>query len=342
MHRISLTNENALDKMNILVVGRTYEEIWKIMEEKYIAAIGVSCIDEYYSMEQWIPEGEKANIRFKETRVGGMIPNAACVMAGQGKKTYLITALNSGPVSQRIKADLQKWNLDLSKCITDDSLSDPKCFILSSPGERTILVSDTSEIRYPVDASLHSFLMGAECIYTSMMEFHRLENCEKLAGELAEHGVKLVFDMETSTFDDREDFLFSYASLLFFNEEGWKKFKGSRDDEAAMAILFAGRVETVVITLGAEGCYCRNREEEIRLPGNKVEVVDTTGAGDTFNCTFTALWLAGEPLNYTAEMANAAGAHAVTVMGARGGIAKQEEIEKWAEGFREKRSVEEK
>lgn len=309
------------------------------MEKKYVVAIGVSCIDEYYSMEKWIPEGEKANVRFKETRVGGMIPNAACVMAGQGIKTYLITALNSGPVSQRIKEDLQKWKLDLSRIIIDDSLSDPKCFILSTPAERTILVSDTSEIRYPVDEELYDFLMGAECIYTSMMEFHRLENCEKLAEELVKNGVKLVFDMETSTFDDCRDFLFSYASLLFFNEEGWNKFKDGQEDETAMRRLFSHCVETVVITLGAEGCYCRNRQEEVRLPGNKVKVVDTTGAGDTFNCTFTSLWLSGESLSYTAEMANAAGAHAVMIQGARGGIADRKEIEKWMKNFREKREV---
>ena len=78
---------------------------------------------------------------------------------------------------------------------------------------------------YKVDKALYDLLINARCIYTSIMEFHRLQNWETLARELTEAGVALIFDVETSTFDRWDDPLFSYADLLFFNEEGWKKFK---------------------------------------------------------------------------------------------------------------------
>lgn len=104
-----------------------------------------------------------------------------------------------------------------------------------------------------------------------------------------------------------------------------------------MESLFRCRAETVVITLGAEGCYCRTREGEVRMPGNRVQAVDTTGAGDTFNCAFTVCMLAGKSLNYAAEFANAAGAHAVTGHGARAGVASIEEIENRMDKFRQER-----
>lgn len=309
------------------------------MKDEYVVAIGVACIDEYYETDHWIPEGEKCNVRWSENRVGGMIPNAACVLAGLGEKTYLVTALNSGSISDVIKKDLEKWKLDLSYVITDDSLSDPKCIIVSTASERSIFVVDTSNVHYKVDEKLHDLLINARCIYTSMMEFHRLENWEELARELTEAGVSLIFDVETSTFDRWDDPLFSYADLLFFNEEGWKKFKNKRSDKEAEKDLLSGNVKIFVITLGESGCYCRSRDKEIRLPGNKVKVVDTTGAGDTFNCSFTACWLRGESPEYAAEYANAAAAHAVTVMGARAGIATKEETEKRMREFRKEREA---
>ena len=307
------------------------------MDENYVVALGVSCIDEYYAADQWVAEGEKGIVRCTGARVGGMIPNAACVFAGLGRKTYMVTPLNSGKNSQIIREDLEQWGLDLSYAVMDESLSDPKCIIVNTPTERTILVSDTSAVRYPVDEKLRALLMGAGCIYTSMMEFHRLEQWETLAEELAGHGVKLVFDLETSTFESWRDPLFAYASLLFFNEEGWKKMKAGRTDEECMEELFRHQTEVVVITLGAEGCYCRSRTEEVRVPGNPVKVVDPTGAGDTFNCTFTECWLSGRPLARGAELANAAGARAVTEYGPRSGIASMEEIKKWMNRFRQER-----
>lgn len=310
------------------------------MEEKYVVALGVACMDEYYAADQWVAEGEKGIVRCTGSKVGGMIPNAACVLAGLGKKTYMITALNSGNNSRIIREDLEKWKLDLSYAITDDRLPDLKCIIVNTPAERTILVSDSSGIRYPVDEPLRELFMGAECIYTSMMEFHRLEGWEELAKSLTENGVKLVFDLETSTFDSWEDPLFQYASLLFFNEEGWKKMKYGRTDRECMEELFCHQAEAVVITLGADGCYCRSRENEVRMPGNPVKVVDPTGAGDTFNCTFTACWLSGMELADAAELSNAAGAHAVTVHGPRGGIASMEDMKKWMELFRQERGEE--
>jgi len=42
----------------------------------------------------------------------------------------------------------------------------------------------------------------------------------------------------------------------------------------------------VVITLGEKGCLLRSRAEACHLPALRVEVVDTTGAGDSFNAAF--------------------------------------------------------
>lgn len=310
------------------------------MKDGYVVALGVPCIDEYGVAEEWPREGEKSVVRWGERKVGGMIPNAACVMAGMGRKTYLVAALNAGPNSEAIRRDLARWGLDLSHLIVDEALPDMRCVIVRTERERTILVPDSSQIRYPVDGKLRQLLLGAGCVYTSMMEFHRLENWEALAGELRENGVGLVFDLETSTFESGEDPLFRYASLLFFNEQGLEKYAAGRDGESCIRALLAGGAEAVAVTLGAEGCYCAAGKERVRLPGNRVEVVDTTGAGDTFNCAFTASWMAGRSLAYAAEFANAAAARAVTVLGSRGGIAPPERIEEWMRAFaRERKEV---
>ena len=285
------------------------------MGKTYAVAIGIACIDEYYHAESWISEGAKGIVRFDHSQVGGMIPNAASVLAKLGTKTYLVTALNSGAYANVIREALENRGLDLSFIITDETISDPKCMIVNTPKERSILVVDSSDVHYPVSDSLRNLLYNATCIYTSMMEFHRIEGWEALASTLKQKGILLSFDCETSTFDNADDILFRYAGILFFNEEGWQKYKGGRTKEEAIQILLKYGVKAIVITLGSNGCYCRSATEEIRLRGHKVPVIDPTGAGDTFNSSFISCLMKGTTLRYAAEFANAAGAYAVTVKG---------------------------
>lgn len=64
----------------------------------------------------------------------------------------------------------------------------------------------------------------------------------------------------------------------------------------------------VVLKMGAEGCLLARRQERLRLPGHRVEAVDATGAGDTFDGAFLARRLLGDDLAAAARYANVAAA----------------------------------
>jgi ribokinase len=75
---------------------------------------------------------------------------------------------------------------------------------------------------------------------------------------------------------------------------------------------------TVVTTLGAEGLVITERDgSEWHVPGHRVDVVDTVGAGDAVCGTLAAGLAHGLPLVDAARRANAAGALATTGPGAR-------------------------
>ena len=46
--------------------------------------------------------------------------------------------------------------------------------------------------------------------------------------------------------------------------------------------------------MAADGCLIATPEERFRLPAHRVEAVDATGAGDTFDGAFLARLLAGD------------------------------------------------
>ncbi|HOG46752.1 MAG TPA: carbohydrate kinase family protein [Anaerolineae bacterium] len=84
--------------------------------------------------------------------------------------------------------------------------------------------------------------------------------------------------------------------------------------EAALAEL-AGRIPTVAIKLGAAGAVARRGDEAARLPAMRVQVVDTTGAGDSFGAGFVYGCLQGLPLAGCLELGILCGGLSTRAMG---------------------------
>ena len=71
--------------------------------------------------------------------------------------------------------------------------------------------------------------------------------------------------------------------------------------------MVARRTGAVVVAkLGAEGALVHDGSSLLRLPAPLVEVVDTTGAGDSFNAAFVAALIRGQEVPAAAEGAVAA------------------------------------
>lgn len=79
--------------------------------------------------------------------------------------------------------------------------------------------------------------------------------------------------------------------------------------------LVKAGVGTVVLTRGARGAQVVTREGVLTVPACPVEVVDTTGAGDSFNGTLAVAVAAGLPMAEAVGRAAAAGALTCTRLG---------------------------
>jgi sugar/nucleoside kinase (ribokinase family) len=71
----------------------------------------------------------------------------------------------------------------------------------------------------------------------------------------------------------------------------------------------------VVGRYGAGGAAAHTAGGVVRAAGHPVEVVDTTGAGDSFDAGFLAAWLAGEPPERALALGNACGALSTRALG---------------------------
>lgn len=87
--------------------------------------------------------------------------------------------------------------------------------------------------------------------------------------------------------------------------------------------------EKLIITEGDKGVKYHNGCEIIYVPSFKVEAVDTTGAGDTFNGALATALINGYNLKDAILFANKAAAISVTKFGAQSGMPYKSEVEKY-------------
>lgn len=81
------------------------------------------------------------------------------------------------------------------------------------------------------------------------------------------------------------------------------------------------------VTEGKNGVRYFDGTQEVLVPGYKVEAVDTTGAGDTFNGAFAVALAEGMSLQNSLKFANRAASLSVMKFGAQGGMPTRSEVE---------------
>ena len=94
------------------------------------------------------------------------------------------------------------------------------------------------------------------------------------------------------------------------------------------AKYFASETRTIIARMGAGGSIAITPDQCIEVPGYKVEVCDTVGAGDVYNGGFIAARLAGCSLLDSVRLGNAVAGYKVSKEGARNSP-KIEELEEF-------------
>ncbi|MBW3490839.1 ribokinase [Bacillus sp. FDAARGOS_1420] len=90
--------------------------------------------------------------------------------------------------------------------------------------------------------------------------------------------------------------------------------------------LLAKYPNKLLMTEGSNGVRFHNGTEVVQVPSIAVDVVDTTGAGDTFNGALAVALSEGEILQKAIRFANIAGGLSVTKLGAQGGMPTRDRV----------------
>ena len=128
------------------------------------------------------------------------------------------------------------------------------------------------------------------------------------------------------------DTLYSLIDIITPNETEAKVLTGIEvhDEESALSaakVLHEKGVKKIIITLGSQGALFYDGNRNFLVPTFKVNAVDTTAAGDTFNGALVKFLDHNEDFTEAIRYANKAAAMSVTRLGAQPSIPYSHELE---------------
>jgi ribokinase len=260
---------------------------------------------------------------------GGVTANFLVATARLGGKSGFIGAVGSDLYGDYLINDFVKEGVDTTFIKKVQEKKTPVNFIFVAKGEKTIIQSPHMQTTKIEQEDLdEDYISNSKLLHTTIIHQDVTEKAVEIAKQ---NNVKISIDLEAQIalrgWDTLEKILTS-ADILLPNKEGAKSITNSNDPEKAAEILVKKGIPIVIITLGSNGVLITTKEFQKRIPTVEVKnVIDTTGAGDTFNGAFSlAYWIKGWDLEKSCVFANAAASLKIQKLGARSGMPNEAEL----------------
>lgn len=267
---------------------------------------------------------------------GGKGSNQAVAIARLGSKVNMVTRVGKDDFGKEAIENFRKEKIDTSLVFEDN---------VESTGTALIVVDDNSDNMIVV-------ALGA-CGKLSEMDVEKAEQAIKESKvvliqletsiEAVETAVKLATKhsnpiiLNPAPYQEFPKEILSSIKFITPNEteaellSGIKIVDRSSTVKAAKTIHQMG-VETVIITLGKEGCFVYTGEADGKfVKGFKVHAVDSTGAGDAFNGGLAHALAHDLELETALQFANATAALSVQKVGTAPSMPRLVDIEKFLE-----------
>lgn len=281
-----------------------------------VIGIGTPCVDFLAHIKEFPRANQSTRLLEYSWQGGGKVPTAMVALARLGARGGIIGVVGDCVWGKFCMDDFKRHGLDTSRMIVDHGKEIAFCLVLSDEKDQ-----GRNIIYHP--GNVRQLAWGdLDRVYITSGKYLHLAEVTPITRQAAlwakERQVRVVFDADGFS-QDIENML-PFIDVFIASEFYYRAVFADEDYEENCR-QYAGRGPSIVVfTLGAKGCVGVDGKGFFRMPGFKVDVRDTTGAGDVFHGAFIYGLLQGWDTREVARFANAVAAIKCTRIGGRAGI----------------------
>ncbi|UCG49077.1 MAG: sugar kinase [Phycisphaerales bacterium] len=257
---------------------------------------------------------------------GGCACNTAVALGKLGVDTAVMGKVGRDTFGDFLIKVMSDASLDASGIVRDAGVNTSATAVLISPdGERSFLHYSGANATMSEDDVDFGLVKQAKILHVAAAFLVPGLDGEPMA-EVLEKARKIGVTTSLDTAWDAEgrwmqllEPCLAQVDIFMPNIEEAQMLSGKKQPNEIAEFFMEYDIGTVLLKLGAEGCYVRTADEEFVTPAFKVEkVVDTLGAGDCHAAGFLAATVRGWDLRKACRFANAVGAACVGDRGTSG------------------------
>ena len=261
---------------------------------------------------------------------GGNVPTALVAASRLGLRCALFGSVGDDLFGRMSMSDLEYNGIDVSKMFIDKGRKSNFCLcVTESAIEGKEFISKPGDFRELTPDDLdEEAIRSAKILHTGLITPTVLKACEWIH----ESGGKVSIDAayyRPYVYENYRHFDFFIGSELYYNVMCEEKGYDPAEYEKNMRLLTEEGPEVVIFTFGGDGCRGVHAGGYFEIPAIPVDVVDTTGAGDTFHGAFDYAWLQGWDAEKCARFSTGVSAIKCTRPGGRAGIPTLEVLQKF-------------
>lgn len=262
--------------------------------------------------------GETIEGKEFQTFFGGKGANQAVACARLGAQTAMAGAVGKDEFGIRLLENLTYNQVSIDQVVRIKEQASGTALITVVEGDNSII-----------------YVAGANHRFTPEKLFQTEEQLERLkASDIVlvqnETPVKTIEKLILTCQEYHVPVLYNPAPARLISEEWIEKVAFLTPNETEFKVLFPDKTmeemlfkypSKLIITLGADGVVFCNGEKIISIPAFPVErIIDTTGAGDTFNGAFAVAYAEGKAIEESVRYANKAASLSIQHFGAQNGM----------------------
>lgn len=285
-----------------------------------IGVIGSISTDFVVTTNRVPKQGETVYGQAFETTFGGKGANQAVAAARLGGQVKMFGCVGGDQFGEETKANLAENGVDVSSVKPIENTTTGSAHITVFEGDNAIVYVPGANQQVTVDylKSVEADLLA--CTYFVIQNEIPMPSIQYLIDLADAHDIKVTYD--PAPFIEIAPMYLEKVDYLLPNETEAKEMFGDVNFDELLAQYPA----QLLITMGGDGVRYHDGEVAKHLPAIKGNVVDTTGAGDTFSGAFTVALSKGNSLTDAIQFASIAGSLSVQKFGAQGGMPTLDEL----------------
>jgi len=294
-----------------------------------VVCFGALNMDRLYKVDRIAGADEESRIVGFTEAPGGSAANTAVGLARLGVRTGYIGKVAKDREGRLLLEAFRREDVDAGGIVISDSgRSGVVMGYVDLKGERALYVDPGVNNLLDFEEINVEYAAGAEILHlTSFIGDKSFEAQKRLVESLSD--VRVTLDPGSlyarRGFKELKPIIVRCYAFLP-NEAELRLLTRAKDYLEGARLLIEEGVNIVAVKLGRRGCYVTDGTEEHLIEPYKVDVVDTTGAGDAFNAGFLYGLVRGKPLRVCGLLGNYMASRCITKMGARNGLPRLHEL----------------